>query len=188
MHAKLQLQEVAAEIKQKYVEILRILEESNIVSELNSLNSAWIAFCVETLSGFPSNSSIAGCLWTLTSLIKEMLNDDNTHKRVHLENLMGLLLTVLKSHLKTSASICLFEHPCTWISLFVEQDDEIVEAAKSLLAIYLNFERFRHDVNLDDGSQDNWTHQNGYNAHSQLAVYHLCAVTEERNLVTFICK
>ncbi|XP_015667341.1 protein Lines homolog 1 [Protobothrops mucrosquamatus] len=400
MHAKLQLQEVAPEIKQKYIEILRILEESNIVSELipllgrsdqqlshmasktsaslvhfqltedNSLNSAWIAFCVETLSGFPSNSSIAGCLWTLTNLIKEMLNDDNTRRRgdlkklltpldnvlenfyssilsyhssvhnvplsakstndlnsfldlfellaaariqmplnlgcqrilflssydicclatspvhgfirkksivllkncilrkagedliqtkvlpspypdphsdndrlalantvllhfvksdgleglcvsgnlshfdgstvepqvransnfdvvifrslsllllkaletkipdfahrtesqVHLESLMSLLLTVLKSHLKTSASICLFEHPCTWISLFVEQDDEMVEAAKSLLAIYLNFERFCHNVNftpchLDDGSQDNRTHQNGYNPH-----------------------
>lgn len=36
MHAKLQLQGVATEIKQKYIEILRILEESNIVSELVS--------------------------------------------------------------------------------------------------------------------------------------------------------
>lgn len=36
MLAKLHLQEVATEIKQKYMEILRILEESNIVSELVS--------------------------------------------------------------------------------------------------------------------------------------------------------
>ncbi|XP_070809556.1 protein Lines homolog 1 [Pituophis catenifer annectens] len=399
MLAKLHLQEVATEIKQKYIEILRILQESNIVSELihllrssdkqlshmaskslaslvhfqlreeNSLNSAWLAFCLETLSGFPSNSSIAECLWTLTNIIKEILNDDNTCKKgdlkklltpldnmledfhssilsyyssahnvplsatstndmnsfldlfeflvasriqvplnlgcqrvlflnsynigylatspvpgfikkksiallkncilhkagedliktkalpssprdphfdndrlaladtvlhfvnsdwlgrlcvsgntrhfdgstiepqaqakgnfdvvifrslsllllkaletkiqdfayktesqVHLESVMGLLLTVLKSHLKPPVSICLLEHPCMWISLFIEQDDEMVEAVKSLLAIYLNSERFRHDVNFtlchsDERTQDNRTHQNGYNPH-----------------------
>ncbi|XP_070619605.1 protein Lines homolog 1 [Erythrolamprus reginae] len=399
MLAKLHLQEVATEIKQKFIEILRILEELNIVSELihllrssdkqlshmaskslaslvhfqlreeNSLNSAWLAFCLETLSGFPSNRSIAECLWTLTNVIKEILNGDNTckegdlkklliplnkvlenfyssilshyssahsiplsakstndlngfvdlfellvasriqvplnlgcqrvlflnccdigglvtssvhgfikkkliallkncilHKagedliktkalpsssrdphfdkdrlafadtvlhlvnsdwlgrlcvtgntrhfdgstiepqaqaknnfdvvifrslsllllkalekkiqdfayktepQAHLESVMNLLLTVLKSHLKPSASICLFEHPCMWISLFIEQDDEMVEAVKSLLAIYLNLERFCHDVNFtlchsDDGTQDNRTHQNGYNPH-----------------------
>ncbi|XP_026528858.1 protein Lines homolog 1 [Notechis scutatus] len=398
--AKLQLQGVATEIKSKYIEILRILEESNIVSELihllrssdkqlshmasknlaslvhfqlteeNSLNSAWLTFCLETLSGFPSNTSIAECLWTLAKIIKEILNDDNTckegnlknlltplnnvlenfyssilscyssahnvplsakstnnlnsfldlfellvasriqvplnlgcqrvlflnccnigclasspvrgfikkksiallkncilHKaaedliktkvlpssshdphldkdrlaladtvlhfvnsdwlgrlcvsgnarhfdgspiepqepaksnldvvifrslsllllkaletkiqdsackksesQAHLERVMDLLITVLKSHLKPSASICLFEHPCMWISLFIEQDDEMVEAVKSLLAIYLNLERFCHDANftlchLDDGTQDNRTHQSGYNPH-----------------------
>ncbi|XP_007425146.1 protein Lines homolog 1 [Python bivittatus] len=400
MLAKLQLQEVATGIKQKYLEILRILEEANIVSELiyllrssekqlshvaskslvslvhfqltkdNSLNSAWLAFCLETLSGFPSNSWIAECLWTLTNIIKEILKDDDTckegdlkklltpldtvlesfyssilsyyssvpqdvplfakstndlngfldlfellvasriqmplnlgcqrilflnsygicclttspvhdlikkksimllkkcilHKagedlikikvlpsshqdphldndrltladtvlqfvnsgwldrlstsgnishfdgskiepqvhinsnfdpvtfrslsllllkafemkiqdfaykaepQVHLENVMCVLLAFLKSHLRSSASICSFEHPCMWISLFIEQDDEMVEAAKSLLAIYLNLERLWHDVNftlchLDEGTQDTWTHQNGCNPH-----------------------
>lgn len=65
---------------------------------------------------------------------------------------MSLLLTVLKSHLKPPASICLLEHPCMWISLFIEQDDEMVEAVKSLLAIYLNSERlvplFPEAINL----------------------------------------
>ncbi|XP_063170133.1 protein Lines homolog 1 isoform X2 [Candoia aspera] len=371
MLAKLQLEKVATGIKQKYLEILRILEEVNMVSELihllrssdkqlshmaskslaslvhfqltedNSLNSAWLAFCLETLSGFPSNSWIAECLWTLTNIIKEILKDDNKQKegdlkklltpldsvlenfyssilsyyssvpqdvplsakstnvlnsfldlfellvasriqmplklgcqrilflnsynicalaispvhglikkksimllkkcilhkagedlikikvlpsshqdahfdndrlaladtvlqyvnsgwlgrlsssgnishfdgsriepqvhinsnfdlvtfrslsllllkalelkiqdfaykaesQVHLESVMCPLLTFLKSHLRSSASICSFEHPCMWISLFMEQDDEMVEAAKSLLAIYLNLER-----------------------------------------------
>ncbi|XP_032088746.1 protein Lines homolog 1 [Thamnophis elegans] len=399
MLAKLHLQEVANEIKQKYLKILRILEESNIFSELihllrssdkqlsymaskslaslvhfqlreeNSSNSAWLAFCLETLSRFPSNSSIAECLWILTNVIKEILNDDNpckegdlkklltplnnvlenfyssilsyyssahniplpaksindmnsfldlfellaasrihvplnlgcqrvlflnscnisclatlpvcdfikkksiallkncilhkagedlikskalpsssrdphldndrlvladtvlhfvnsdwlgrlgvsgntrhfdgsiiesqaqvksnfdvvvfrslsllllkaletksrdfaykTESQVHLESVMGLLLTVIKSHLKPSACIYLSEHPCMWISLFIEQDDEMVEAVKSLLAIYLNLERSCHDVNFtpcrsDDEIQDNRTHQNGYNPH-----------------------
>ncbi|XP_058012777.1 protein Lines homolog 1 [Ahaetulla prasina] len=399
MLAKLHLQEVAPEIKRKYIEILRILQESNLASELihllrssdkplshmaskslaslvhfqlreeNSLNSAWLAFCLETLSGFPSNSSIAECLWTLTNIIKEMLNDDNTCKEgdlkklltplnnvlenfyssilsyyssahsaplsakstndmnsfldlfellvasriqvplnlgcqrvlflnscgigclatspvhgfikkksiallkncilhkagedliktkalpsssrdpyldndrlaladtvlhfvnsdwlgrlcvsgntrhfdgstiepqaqvkgnfdivlfrslsllllkaletkiqdfayksespVHLESVMGLLFTVLKSHLKPSTSVCLLQHPCMWISLFIEQDDEMVEAVKSLLTIYLNLERFCPDVHFtlcrsDERTQDNRTHQNGYNPH-----------------------
>lgn len=52
------------------------------------------------------------------------------------------LLTFLKKHLKLSSCIHPYGHPCAWLSeLFIEQDDDMLEAAKVLLTVYLKFQR-----------------------------------------------
>lgn len=58
---------------------------------------------------------------------------------VHLESIMHPLLAFLKSHVGSSHAS---EHPCAWLStLFIEQDDDMLEAAKTLLTVHLKFER-----------------------------------------------
>lgn len=54
---------------------------------------------------------------------------------VDLQNFMADLLTFLKPHLQPS----LHPHnPCEWISrVFIEQDDDMLEAARASLGIYL---------------------------------------------------
>lgn len=55
---------------------------------------------------------------------------------------MGPLLRFLKRYLRFSPHLHLFEHPCSWVSvLFIEQDDDLLEAAKALLTIHLKWER-----------------------------------------------
>nr|XP_034986669.1 protein Lines homolog 1 isoform X1 [Zootoca vivipara]XP_034986671.1 protein Lines homolog 1 isoform X1 [Zootoca vivipara] len=88
--------------------------------------------------------------------------------RVHLESIMHPLLVFLKSHVWSSHAS---EHPCAWLSaLFIEQDDDMLEAAKTLLTVHLKFERFWHKAGLslchsDDGTWTAFTHQNGCNPH-----------------------
>nr|XP_028562367.1 protein Lines homolog 1-like isoform X5 [Podarcis muralis] len=88
--------------------------------------------------------------------------------RVHLESIMHPLLAFLKSHVGSSHAS---EHPCAWLStLFIEQDDDMLEAAKTLLTVHLKFERFWHKAGLslyhsDDGTWAAFTHQNGCNPH-----------------------
>uniref|UniRef100_A0A670JAB5 Protein Lines homolog 1-like n=1 Tax=Podarcis muralis TaxID=64176 RepID=A0A670JAB5_PODMU len=175
MLSKMQSQGVAVESKQKYLEIIRILlKEANIDSKLihlllisdkqlsyqaskalvflvrfqlteeGSLNSPWFAFCSEALSGFPKSSHVAECLWTLTNVIREILKDEGLCKGVHLESIMHPLLAFLKSHVGSSHAS---EHPCAWLStLFIEQDDDMLEAAKTLLTVHLKFERMAHII------------------------------------------
>ncbi|CAI5792717.1 Uncharacterized protein PODLI_1B012995 [Podarcis lilfordi] len=88
--------------------------------------------------------------------------------RVQLESIMHPLLAFLKSHVWSSHAS---EHPCAWLStLFIEQDDDMLEAAKTLLTVHLKFERFWHKAGLslyhsDDGTWAAFTHQNGCNPH-----------------------
>ncbi|XP_033022739.1 protein Lines homolog 1-like isoform X1 [Lacerta agilis] len=64
--------------------------------------------------------------------------------RVHLESIMHPLLAFLKSHVWSSHTS---EHPCAWLSaLFIEQDDDMLEAAKTLLTVHLKFERMAHII------------------------------------------
>lgn len=55
---------------------------------------------------------------------------------------MAQLLIFWRSHLKSSPQSHPVVHHCEWLSLvFIEQDDDMWEAAKALLLIYLKFDR-----------------------------------------------
>ncbi|KFV05841.1 PREDICTED: protein Lines homolog [Pterocles gutturalis] len=84
---------------------------------------------------------------------------------------MSQLLTFWRSHVKSSPQSHPVVHHCEWLSLtFIEQDDDMWEAAKALLLIYLKFDRLRQDAgdNLSPKETETWnflTHANGYNPH-----------------------
>ncbi|NXK48599.1 LINES protein, partial [Chauna torquata] len=55
---------------------------------------------------------------------------------------MSQLLTFWRNHIKCSPQSHPVVHHCEWLSLiFIEQDDDMWEAAKALLLIYLKFDR-----------------------------------------------
>ncbi|NXE74479.1 LINES protein, partial [Cochlearius cochlearius] len=84
---------------------------------------------------------------------------------------MSQLLIFWRSHLKSSPQSHPVVHHCEWLSLiFIEQDDDMWEAAKALLLIYLKFDRLWHDAaaNLSQKEEETWnflTHASGYNPH-----------------------
>ncbi|NWI63915.1 LINES protein, partial [Todus mexicanus] len=84
---------------------------------------------------------------------------------------MSQLLLFWRTHLKPSPQSHPVVHHCEWLSLiFIEQDDDMWEAAKALLLIYLKFERLRQDAadNLSQKEEESWsflTHASGYNPH-----------------------
>ncbi|KFQ22155.1 PREDICTED: protein Lines homolog [Merops nubicus] len=84
---------------------------------------------------------------------------------------MSQLLIFWRSHVKPSPHSHPVVHHCEWLSLiFLEQDDDMWEAAKALLLTYLKFDRLRHDTadNLSQKEEETWnflTHAGGYNPH-----------------------
>ncbi|NXQ86422.1 LINES protein, partial [Nyctibius grandis] len=84
---------------------------------------------------------------------------------------MSQLLIFWRSHVKSSPQSHPVVHHCEWLSLiFIEQDDDMWEAAKALLLIYLKLDRLRHDAadNLNQKEEETWnflTHASGYNPH-----------------------
>ncbi|XP_013811821.2 protein Lines homolog 1 [Apteryx mantelli] len=84
---------------------------------------------------------------------------------------MSQLLAFWRSHLTSSSRSHPVVHHCEWLSLiFIEQDDDMWEAAKALLLIYLKFDRLRHDAadSLSLKEEETWnflTHASGYNPH-----------------------
>ncbi|XP_032050406.1 protein Lines homolog 1 [Aythya fuligula] len=84
---------------------------------------------------------------------------------------MSQLLTFWRSHMKCSPQSHPVVHHCEWLSLvFIEQDDDMWEAAKALLLNYLKFDRLRRDAadNLSQKEEESWnclTHASGYNPH-----------------------
>ncbi|NXK99890.1 LINES protein, partial [Mesembrinibis cayennensis] len=87
------------------------------------------------------------------------------------QNSMSQLLIFWRSHMKPSPQSHPVVHHCEWLSLiFIEQDDDMWEAAKALLLIYLKFDRLRHDAadNFSQKEEETWnflTHASGYNPH-----------------------
>ncbi|XP_064578095.1 protein Lines homolog 1 isoform X1 [Zonotrichia leucophrys gambelii] len=83
------------------------------------------------------------------------------------ESSMCQVLMFWRSHGKPSPA----GHHCEWLSLvFMEQDDDMWEAAKALLLIYLKLDRFRRGVadNLSPKEEESWqflVHAGGYNPH-----------------------
>ncbi|NXC13304.1 LINES protein, partial [Corythaeola cristata] len=89
------------------------------------------------------------------------------------QSFMSQLLIFWRSHVKSSPQSHPVVHHCEWLSLiFIEQDDDMWEAAKALLLIYLKVDRlvFRHDAadNFSQKEEETWnflTHASGYNPH-----------------------
>ncbi|NXS91840.1 LINES protein, partial [Jacana jacana] len=87
------------------------------------------------------------------------------------ESSMSQLLMFWRSHLKSSPESHPVVHHCEWLSLiFIEQDDDMWEAARALLLIYLKLDRLRHDAPdyLRQKEEETWnflTHTSGYNPH-----------------------
>ncbi|KAM9183186.1 protein Lines homolog 1 [Dugong dugon] len=84
-----------------------------------------------------------------------------------LQGFMSELLTFLKPHLQPSLQS---HSPCQWLSgVFIEQDDDMLEAAKALLGIYLRLTReCREATESSAQEKEMWnrhTHENGYNPH-----------------------
>ncbi|XP_059338549.1 protein Lines homolog 1 isoform X1 [Ammospiza nelsoni] len=87
------------------------------------------------------------------------------------ESSMSQLLMFWRSHGKPSPHSHPAGHHCEWLSLvFMEQDDDMWEAAKALLLIYLKLDRLQCDVpdNLSHKEEESWqflVHAGGYNPH-----------------------
>ncbi|NXS64033.1 LINES protein, partial [Brachypteracias leptosomus] len=87
------------------------------------------------------------------------------------QSFMSQLLIFWRNHLKPSPQSHPVVHQCEWLSLiFIEQDDDMWEAAKALLLIYLKFDRLHQDTadNLSQKEEETWnflTHTSGFNPH-----------------------
>ncbi|XP_010609376.1 protein Lines homolog 1 [Fukomys damarensis] len=86
--------------------------------------------------------------------------------KVDLQRFMSELLTFLKPHLQPSLQL---HNPCEWLSrVFIEQDDDMLEAAKASLSIYLQLSREYESTGSLTQEKEMWmhhTHENGYNPH-----------------------
>ncbi|XP_059129137.1 protein Lines homolog 1 [Peromyscus eremicus] len=110
----------------------------------------------------------AASLITVKSLeIKFQNCTSATEMKVDLQKFMTELLTFLKPHLQPSLQL---HNPCEWLSrVFIEQDDDMLEAAKASLSIYLQLTRGGDDASgsLTQESEAwiHYTHRNGCNPH-----------------------
>nr|XP_020752928.1 protein Lines homolog 1 [Odocoileus virginianus texanus]XP_020752937.1 protein Lines homolog 1 [Odocoileus virginianus texanus]XP_020752944.1 protein Lines homolog 1 [Odocoileus virginianus texanus] len=86
--------------------------------------------------------------------------------KVDLQRFMSELLIFLKPHLQPSLQS---HNLCEWLSrVFIEQDDDMLEAAKALLGIYLKLTREYEATESLTQEKEMWnhhTHENGYNPH-----------------------
>ncbi|XP_059768599.1 protein Lines homolog 1 isoform X1 [Balaenoptera ricei] len=86
--------------------------------------------------------------------------------KVDLQRFMSELLTFLKPHLQPSLQS---HNLCEWLSrVFIEQDDDMLEAAKTAMGIYLKLTRECEATESLTQEKEMWnhhTHENGYNPH-----------------------
>lgn len=110
----------------------------------------------------------AASLITVKSLeIKFQNCTSATEMKVDLQKFMAELLTFLKPHLQPSLQL---HNPCEWLSrVFIEQDDDMLEAAKASLSIYLQLTRGGDDASgsltQENEAWIHYTHRNGCNPH-----------------------
>ncbi|KAF0881319.1 protein Lines homolog 1 [Crocuta crocuta] len=109
----------------------------------------------------------AASLLIIKSLeIKFQSSASANEMKVDLQNFMADLLTFLKPHLQPS----LHPHnPCEWISrVFIEQDDDMLEAARASLGIYLKLIgecKATESLTQEKEMWSHHTHEYGYNPH-----------------------
>ncbi|KAF3817983.1 hypothetical protein GH733_014855, partial [Mirounga leonina] len=83
--------------------------------------------------------------------------------KVDLQSFMCELLTFLKPHLQPSLQS---HNLCEWISkVFIEQDDDMLEAAKASLGIYLKQCKATESSTQEKEMWNHHTHEYGYNPH-----------------------
>ncbi|KAL6063287.1 hypothetical protein STEG23_011742 [Scotinomys teguina] len=83
----------------------------------------------------------AASLITVKSLEIKLQNGASvTEVKADVQKFMAELLTFLKHHLQPALQL---HNPCEWLSrVFIEQDDDMLEAAKASLDIYLQLTRY----------------------------------------------
>ncbi|KAM5176068.1 protein Lines homolog 1 [Callospermophilus lateralis] len=109
----------------------------------------------------------AASLITMKSLEIKFQSDISTNEmKVDLHRFMSELMTFLKPHLQPSLQL---HNPCEWLSrVFIEQDDDMLEAAKASMGIYLKLTRECEATKRLTQEKEMWirhTHENGYNPH-----------------------
>lgn len=109
----------------------------------------------------------AASLITMKSLeIKFQSGTSTNEMKVDLHRFMSELLAFLKPHLQPSLQL---HNPCEWLSrVFIEQDDDMLEAAKASVGIYLKLTREYEATERLTQEKEKWirhTHENGYNPH-----------------------
>ncbi|NWI08834.1 LINES protein, partial [Crypturellus soui] len=102
---------------------------------------------------------------------KSQSSATETEVKGEFQSSMSQLLTFWRGHLTSSSHSHPVVHHCEWLSLiFIEQDDDMWEAAKALLLIYLKFHRLQRDAadSLSLKEEETWnflTHESGCNPH-----------------------
>lgn len=109
----------------------------------------------------------AASLITVKSLeIKSQNCTSAAEMKVALQTFMSELLAFLKPHLQPSLQP---HNPCEWLSrVFIEQDDDMLEAAKASLSIYLQLTREWDASASLTQEKEAWirsTHRHGCNPH-----------------------
>ncbi|NXJ13853.1 LINES protein, partial [Odontophorus gujanensis] len=125
-----------------------------------------------TQSGSDQTVLRALCLTVLKALEFKCQNSaTEVEIKEGFQSSMSHLLMFWRDHMKCSPQSHPVAHHCEWLSLiFMEQDDDMWEAAKALLIIYLKIDRLQHDAaaNLSREEEERWnlhTHAYGYNPH-----------------------
>uniref|UniRef100_A0A8C2YHB4 Lines homolog 1 n=1 Tax=Coturnix japonica TaxID=93934 RepID=A0A8C2YHB4_COTJA len=104
-------------------------------------------------------------------------SDTEAEIKESFQNSMSHLLMFWRNNRSDSLHSHPVAHHCEWLSLvFIEQDDDMWEAAKALLLIYLKIDRLRCDAvdNLSWEEEESWkfrTHASGYNPHCILLFF-----------------
>uniref|UniRef100_A0A286XY97 Lines homolog 1 n=1 Tax=Cavia porcellus TaxID=10141 RepID=A0A286XY97_CAVPO len=109
----------------------------------------------------------AASLITVKSLEIKFQNYTSINEmKADLQRFMSELLTFLKPHLQPCLQLY---SPCEWLcQVFIEQDDDMLEAAKALLSVYLKLVRDYEATESVTQGKETWirhTHENGYNPH-----------------------
>ncbi|MBN3308908.1 LINES protein, partial [Amia calva] len=90
---------------------------------------------------------------------------------VEIQSYLHPLMLFLKKNLKSpehSQQLC---HPCSWLSVvFMDQDDDMIEAAKTLLILYSHFRSTTDAEFCNTPSLDQMTHENGFNPHCHFLI------------------
>ncbi|XP_066210921.1 protein Lines homolog 1 isoform X1 [Saccopteryx leptura] len=86
--------------------------------------------------------------------------------KVDLQRFMSELLTFVKPDLRPPVQS---HHPCAWLPrVFIEQDDDMLEAAKASLGIYLKLSgacKATESLTQEKEMLNHHSHENGYNPH-----------------------
>ncbi|XP_067827748.1 protein Lines homolog 1 [Heptranchias perlo] len=86
--------------------------------------------------------------------------------RAELQSCVSQLMIFLRMHFQCTVHSQQLSHPCALVSLvFVEQDDDMVEAARALLTIYTHFGRSLDSNPQEKAGTSYEAHEHCFNAH-----------------------
>ncbi|RXM95547.1 Ceramide synthase 2 [Acipenser ruthenus] len=132
----------------------------------------------------------AASLILIKSLEYKVQNSTTEEGVADLLSYLCLLKLFLKKHLKSASVSQHLLHPCTWVSvIFMEQDDDMIEAAKALLILHLHFRRLSGIISdgVDStGSLTQLTHENGCNPHCMFFLFLSSVAFDHTVLLDFL--